>query len=138
MEGDAFSRHRNRVMEELEAAGVSRYARSTRAARHLPYIIHADEHIEAAVSGRELVMGAAMLISTDRRVIFIVKRILFLRDDEIGFKSIRGVSRMNTLLLSSLVLHTQMGDYSVKTLNAKCVEAFMKSIEQHGLEGAGL
>lgn len=135
---DAFRRHSERVMKELEAVGVPWYGRATSAARYLPYIIHPDEHLEAVVSGREAVMGAAMLVSTDRRIVFIVKRWLFLRDDEIGFRSVRGVSYMHIFLYTSVILHTQMGDYAVRTFNQRCVDTFMKSIERHGLEGWGI
>ena len=138
VEDDTFRRHQARIMAELEVIGVPRYARSTRAIRHLPYVIHPDEHLEAVVSGREIAMGTAILVSTDRRVIFIVKRLFFLRDDEIGFRTVRGVSYMHSVIWSTVVLHTQMGDYSVRTFSRQCADAFMKSIERHGLEGAGI
>ncbi len=134
----ALRRHRERIMAELEVVGIPRYALMSRAIRHLPYIIHPDEHLEAVVSGRETAMGGAILVSTDRRVIFVVKKLFFLRDDEIGFRSVRGVSYMHSMLSSRVVLHTQMGDYSVRTFNRQCADAFMKSIERHGLEGAGI
>lgn len=135
---DAFRRHRQRIEAELEMIGVPRYVRATRAVRHLPYIIHPDEHLEAVVSGRETAVGGAILVSTDRRIVFVVKKLFFLRDDEIGFRSVRGVSYMHSVLSSHVVLHTQMGDYSVRTFNRQCADAFMKSIERHGLEGAGI
>ena len=135
---EAFRRHQARIMAELEVIGVPRYARATRAVRYLPYIIHPDEHLEAVVSGRETALGGAILVSTDRRIVFVVKRMFFLRDDEIGFRSVRGVSYMHSMISSCVVLHTQMGDYSVRTFNRRCADAFMKSIERHGLEGAGV
>ena len=135
---DMFRRHRERIMAELEGIGVPRYALMSRAVRHLPYIVHLDEHLEAVVSGRETVIGGATLVSTDRRIIFVVKRLFFLRDDEIGFRSVRGVSYMHSPFSSCVVLHTQMGDYSVRTFSRQCADAFMKSIERHGLEGAGI
>lgn len=137
-DGSAFRRHRMRIMEEVEAVGVPRYARSTQTIRHLPNVIHVDEHLEAVVSGREEMLGTALLVSTDRRVVFVVKKPFFLRDDEIGFRSVRGVSYMHSMFASRVVLHTQMGDYSVRTFSRQCADAFMKSIERHGLEGAGI
>lgn len=135
---DAFRQHKARIEAELEEVGVPWYGRAMRAVQHLPRLIHTDEHLEAVVCGWETALGTALLVSTDRRIIFIVKKLFFIRDDEIGFKSVRGVSYVHSPLVAGVVLHTQIGDYNVKTLNRQCVETFMKSIERHGLEGAGL
>lgn len=128
-----FNKHHARVIEELKLHGASWYGQTMMEARYLPRIIHPDEHLEGVVYGWQEV-GIVMLVATDRRILFIDKKPLYARDDEISYASVRGVSHAHKLFVITVTLHTQVDDFVVNTFNAKCVTNFVKSIERHSLE----
>lgn len=128
-----FNKHHARVIEELKLLGASWYGQTFMEARYLPRIIHPDEHLEGVVYGWQPV-GIVMMVATDRRVLFVDKKPLYVRDDEISYASIRGVSQAYKIFLTTVVLHTQVDDFIVNTFNQKCVRLFVKAIERHSLE----
>lgn len=128
-----FNKHHARVIEELKLLGASMYGQTMMEARYLPQVIHPDEHLEGVVYGWQEA-GIVMIAATDRRVLFIDKKPLYARDDEISYASVRGVSRAHKLFVVTVTLHTQVDDFVVNTFNAKCVANFVKAIERHSLE----
>ena len=128
-----FNRHHDRVIQELKLLGASWYGQTMMEARYLPRIIHPDEHLEGVVYGWQEA-GIVMMVATDRRILFIDKKPLYVRDDEIGYVSVRGVSHTHKLFMVAVTLHTQVDDFVVKTFNHACVANFVKSIERHSLE----
>lgn len=128
-----IDKHRARIVEELRLLGASWYGQTMMEARYLPRIIHPDEHLEGVVYGWQPI-GIVMMVATDRRLLFIDKKPLYVRDDEISYMSVRGVSHAYKLFFMTVILHTQVDDFVVKTFNYKCVAGFVKAIERHGLE----
>lgn len=128
-----FNAHHARVIEELRLLGASMYGQTMMEARYLPRLIHPDEHLEGVVYGWQQV-GIVMMVATDRRVLFLDKKPLYVRDDEISYASVRGVSQAYKVFLTTVVLHTQVDDFVVNTFNPKCVRFFVKAIERHSLE----
>lgn len=65
--------HRQRVISELKNAGMTTYGTMKMETEKLPSIIHDDEHIGGVVYGRTTgeKIGSAMIIATDKRVIFL-------------------------------------------------------------------
>ena len=128
-----FNKHHARVIEELKLLGASFYGQTMMEARYLPSVIHPDEHLEGVVYGWQSV-GIVMMVATDRRVLFIDKKPLYVRDDEISYASVRGVSHAHKILLTTVVLHTQVDDFVINTFNQKSVRHFVKALERHSLE----
>lgn len=128
-----YNDHYERVIEELRLLGASWYGQSMMEARYLPQIIHPDEHLEGVVYGWQPI-GIVMMVATDRRVLFIDKKPLYARDDEISYISVRGVSHAYKLFFITVILHTQVDDFVVNTFNQKATQIFAKAIQRHSLE----
>lgn len=127
--------HNQRVKKELSEAGITGYALIRAEGRALPAFIHEDEHIMAAVYGRTK-DGAAMLVATDRRLIFFDKKPLITISDEISYEVVSGVGiGQENGLRSSITLYTRMGNYSVRMASSKSVTKFERYLEKTRLEG---
>lgn len=128
--------HAQRVKQELKAAGITGYALRKAEGRYLPELIRADEHIMAAVYGRTD-MGSAMLVATDRRILYVDKKPLIAVSDEISYEVVGGVGVSKEAgLFVSVVLHTRMGDYSVRFVNPTSARKFSQYLGKVRLEGS--
>lgn len=125
--------HRARVAEELKIAGVSRYGLWKMESRYLPKIIHPTEHIGGVAYGLSD-NGSAMLIATDRRVIFLDRKPLFVNEEEITYNVVAGVSYSHAGPSATVVLHTRIRDYHIQSLNINAVQRFVHFIELRCLE----
>lgn len=125
--------HRLRIKQELVDAGLNKLGFMYGETRYLPRIIHDDEHIEAAVTGRGRT-GRAMLIATDKRAIYLDKKPLFIKADELTYYVVSGVTFSQSILIAKITLHTRMGDYSLRTTNVAAARQFRDFIESRCLE----
>lgn len=125
--------HEERIKQELAAVGVTSYGQRKLAIRHLPTVIHKDEHIQAAVYG-QTGNGTALLVVTEKRVIYIDKKPLFNTVDELSFDIVSGVKLTTAGLFSALALHTRLGDYSLRFVNRQCARRFVSYIESRRIE----
>ena len=129
-------KHIQRIREELKKVGVSRYGLAKSESRYLPHIIHQTEKIGGVVYGW-YENGMAMIIATDKRVIFLDKKPLFTTKDEITYDVVSGVRIDVGALYTSATLHTRVKDYSLKYVNPGCAKTFVKYIESQRLEVLG-
>lgn len=125
--------HQKRVRRELKQLGVSWFGMSTMESAYLPTIIHPDEHIGGVVYGRHP-DGFAMMVATDRRILFIDRKPLFENEDEITYDVVSGVSYGHAGLGSTVTLHTRIKDYPIRSYNRKCAHGFVEYIEERCLE----
>lgn len=125
--------HRDRVLGELRKLGVSKLGLLRMESRYLPKIIHPDEVIKAVVYGRSS-DGFAMLVATDRRIIFLDRKPMFVKEDEITYDVVSGVSHSQAGVGSTVVLNTRIKNYKIRTFNSKCATGFVDYIETHCLE----
>jgi hypothetical protein len=100
---------------------------------YLPAIIHPDEEIGGVVYGHHP-EGFAMLVATDRRIIFLDKKPMFEVEDEVTYDVVSGVSIGHAGFGSTVVLHTRIKDYPIRTYNLKCAYGFVEYIEARCLE----
>lgn len=129
----SYSSSEGRIRQELLALGASKIALNSMEARHLPSVIHANEHIGGMVYGHHE-DGMAMLVATDKRIIFIDKKPLFVNEDEITYDVVSGVRFSHAGFGSTVALHTRAKDYTFKTLNQICARGFVEYIELRCLE----
>lgn len=122
-----------RIMRELKTAGVTSMGLKYSEVRLLPKVLHPEEHIEAVVYGK-YEGGLAMLVATNLRVLFLDKKPLFIKSDELTFDIVGGVSYTRSALFGTIVLHSRIGDFSIKTLNFKAAAKFREFIEHRCLE----
>jgi len=126
--------HKTRVKQELREAGISRYAAIRAEGRYLPKIIHPNERIMAAVYGR--IKGeSAMLVATDKRLIYLDKRPIFNVSEDISYDVVAGIRQNNEgELTSSITVFTRVGDYRVNHATQKSASIFKTYIENKVLE----
>lgn len=125
--------HHDRVWGELRELGVSNLGLMWTDNRHVPQIIHSDEHIKGVIYGYQL-DGFVMLLATDRRVVFLDKKLFYVNEDEIGYDSVIGVGVNRIGSGSTVTLHTRVKDYVIRTFNKKCAAQFVEYIEKRCLE----
>jgi hypothetical protein len=120
--------HAQRIRNELRLGGADSYDLLLPETHYLPFIINPDEHILGSVYGK-YPKGRGVLVVTDQRVLFIDKKPLFVHYDEIDFSIIGGVTNTKVALSSIVTLHTQMGDFVVRTLNHRNAQNFVYCVE---------
>lgn len=125
--------HAARIKTQLKNLGMTRYGLWKMESRYLPHVVHPDETIEAVTYG---LAGdsSAMLVATDRRVIFLDKKPLFISQDEITYDVVSGVNYNRAGVGSTVTLHSRVKDYTIQTLNEHCAQQFVSYIETRCLE----
>lgn len=124
--------HDKRVTTELKAFGIGWWAWWHTELGRLPAIIGADEHIGGIVYGYRG-WSFAVLVATDRRVIFLNSDPFFTDEEEVTYDVVSGIS-YDHLIFTTLTLHTRVKDYRLLTFNAHCAQGFRQYIEQRALE----
>ncbi|MDZ7786403.1 MAG: pyridoxamine 5'-phosphate oxidase family protein [Candidatus Saccharibacteria bacterium] len=131
------AKHRERIRQELKEAGATKYGLTKRSAKELPRFIHEDEHIGGVIYGQTN-QGSAMMVATDRRILFIDKKPLFLTADELTYDIVSGFRSNNTgMIITTATLHTRMGDYTFRYVNQKALNKFQSFIEKRRIELLG-
>jgi hypothetical protein len=101
--------------------------------RYLPSLIHTDEILGGVVFGKHA-DGYAMLVATDRRIIFLDKKPLFVNEDEMTYDVIGGISISRAGIGTTVTLHTRLKDYTLRTFNQESAQKFVHYIELRCLE----
>ncbi len=129
------SQHVERVKSELKEAGISGLSLHKSTSQYLHRVIHPDEHIMAAVMGRhkesEGIFGLveAMLVATDKRVLYIDHQPGYTSMDEITYEVVSGVNVSTTAIYASLTLYTKVANYELSFAKPFCVRRFADYIE---------
>lgn len=100
----------------------------------LPLVIHPNEQIKGIVYGKYTQtngaqVGRGALVATDRRVILLDKKPLFVRCDEITYYAISAVTYTKVGFAGTVTLHTRLGDIRIRTFNHKCAYHFVEAVE---------
>ncbi len=125
--------HKKRITQELREAGMTSYGLLKMETNKLPSIIHLDEHIGGVVYGRTTgdKVGSAMLIATDKRIIFLDVKPLFTTLDEVSYFVVSGIKENYAGPFAGVVLHTKVRDYGLRFVNRNCARQFVTYIEHH-------
>lgn len=125
--------HYQRVRRDLKNAGVTWYGMLKNESQYLPRLIHADEQIKGVVYGRYQ-NGSAMLVATNKRVIFLDKKALFTTFDEVSYDIVSGVSLSSQNGHGTLTLYTRVANYCLRFVNTKAAQRFVTFLESNRLE----
>ncbi len=125
--------HKNRVRQELIAAGMTKYGLLKFEVRRLPGVIHENEHIGGVIYGRYK-NGSAVMVATDRRLIFMDHKPFFRLNDELTYDVLSGISYNVQGRYAGIVVHTRLGDYSIRFVNKKSATKFVEFVEQIRIE----
>ena len=126
--------HSERIKQELIKAGATKYQMFRAEMRKLPGLIHKDETIGGIVYGRIEAGGSALLVATDRRVIYIDEKFFYDRADEINYDVVSGVSLNKQGRYSGVVLHTKLGDFKFTFVRSAMAQRFVRYVEDRQLE----
>ncbi len=124
--------HIARVHQELTKAGMTKYGHIKMTSRYLPAVIAEDEHVKGVVYGA-CGRGLALLVATDKRVIYLERKPGFVSSDEISYEVVAGVKFFRAGMASAITLHTRVGEYTLRYVNNKCADIFLRYIE-HQIE----
>lgn len=100
--------HISRVRQELKAVGVTRHGLAKPESKELPRVLHDDEHIGGVIYGQIGSGNSAMLVATDRRVIYLDHRALFMTTDEMTYDVVSGVRSTTAGPFTAIILHTRI------------------------------
>ena len=125
--------HKDRVRKELIDAGMTSYGLLKFETRHLPDLIHENEHIGGVVYGLNE-NGSAMIVATNLRVLYLDHKFLYHKNDELSYDIVGGVSINRQGAYSGLVLHTRAGDFKLRYVNSIAAKRFVKFIEKRQIE----
>lgn len=125
--------HRARIVSELRRVGISQYGLMKAESHYLPRIIHPNEHIGGVVYGY-CQDSFAMLVATDRRILFVDKKPFFIHEDEVTYDVVSGVEFGHVGLGATVTLHTRIKDYTIRTFNQHAALRFVEFIEERCLE----
>lgn len=120
--------------DRLRSLGAVWYDLRLPETKLLPHIVHADEVVTGLVFGRyrqpsEGYEGRGALVCTNKRLLLLDKKPLFVRCDEISFMVISGVNYSRAGLTATVTLHTRVGDIILRTFNMNCAKQFIEAIE---------
>lgn len=131
--GKAFEQLKTRVFNDLRRVGVSAWGMRKTETHYLPELIHPGEQIGGAVYGHGE-GGSAMIVATDRRILYIDTKPLFKKSEDISYDVVSGVTLEWVGLSGTLILHTRMVDIKVRTMNRKAARAFRGYVEGRCIE----
>lgn len=120
--------------KRLQELGAMRYNLALPETHNLPLVLHHNERIRGIVYGRyrqddSNVVGRGVLVITDKRILLLDKKPLYLRCDELTHDSISGVSYSKAGPAGTVTLHTRFGNVKVRTFNTKCALSFVEAVE---------
>lgn len=121
-----------RIEKNLRQLGAVRYDLWLPETHALPIIVHPDEHIKGIVYGRyeqDHETGRGALVATDRRVLLVNKKPLFVRCDEIAYRVVSGITYSRVAFMGIITLHTRIGNITIRTFNQNCAHNFVEAIE---------
>lgn len=127
------SAHEKRIIEELKSVGVTHHGLAKPETRELLHILQEDEHIGGVIYGRGESNNSAMLVATDRRVLFLDNQFLFKTTDELNYDVVSGVTNSIAGPFASVILYTRIADYTLRYVNTNCAKIFTKYIENKSL-----
>ena len=117
------------VRRQLMAAGFRLKYLGWSAMHQLPMILEDGEIIQRVVSGL-YDDGYAVVLATDRRVLFLDKKIMSFRAEDIRYEMVSEVEHYLGPLAAKLRIHCLSKSFEVKSLNHSSVQAFAIYVEQ--------
>lgn len=125
--------HSARIRKELENIGMSKYGFLKAETRHLPSIVHEDEHIGAAIYGRSEGAGG-MLVATNKRLLYLDHKLFFKKTEEISYDVVSGVSYNKQGEYAAITVHTRLGDFTLRYVSVRTANHFVHYVENMQLE----
>ena len=129
--------HRELIENEIRELGANNYDLLLPETHSLPIIIQPNEVINGIVYGRykqdnnlnQPFKGRGALLVTDRRVVLVDHKPLFLRCLEYPYRTISAISYGKVGALMTIKLYSRVGNLSITTGNARAADKFVSAIQ---------
>jgi hypothetical protein len=128
-----FKQLKAKIYRDLRRLGVSAWGMRKTETQYLPELIHSGEQIGGVVYGHSDA-GSIMLVATDRRILYVDTKPLFKKSEDISYEVVAGITLEWVGLSGTLILHTRMGDFKVRTMNRKAAKTFREYLERRCIE----
>ena len=131
--------HSDQLRERLRDLGADSYDLILPETKTLPLVIQPEEELEGIVYGRYVLdetsgkhsVGRGMLVATDKRVLLIDHKPMFIKSSEIVYGVVSAIAYSKAGLAGTITLHTRLGNVNLRTFNQRCADGFMKAVEKH-------
>lgn len=128
--------HKADIVATLKRLGADTFDLWLPETRSLPKIIGQGEIIEGIIYGRYRLStgqppGRGVLVATNHRILFIDRKWLFMRANEIAYDVVSAIGQSTSGIVRVVTLSTRVGDISVRTFNKRCAQTFIHAIELH-------
>lgn len=125
------------IVPELRQLGAVQYDLWLPESHVLPKVLHPNEKLKGIVYGRYrqeqadlVVIGRGALIATDKRVLLVDRKPLYMRVAAIKYEVISAVVYSKIGIMSTVTIHTRMAkSIHVRTFNQHCAKRFVQAIE---------
>lgn len=136
---DFLVEHKNRILAALKAVGAGSYNMLLPETHSMYLVIHPFEQITGVVYGRykqdrqglQPITGRGVLVATDKRIVFVDKKPLFIRSIEISYMVVAGIAYSRVGLIGTVTLYNKTGDIRIRTFNQTCAYHFVEAVEEH-------
>jgi hypothetical protein len=123
------------IEKRLKELGADAYDMKLPETRTLPLVLQPAEQIIGVVYGRyqlenDMSVGRGVLLATDKRIMLLDKKPMFVRNDDIAYETVNGITYTRVNFGSTITLHAREGDITIRTFNQKCARSFVRAIEQ--------
>lgn len=123
---------RQRVREELLAAGMTLYGLTKSESKALPDHIGDNEHILAVIYG-QYEATSAMMVATNLRLLFIDIRAMHNIVEDTSYDSFGDLSIDEGIMYSKVTLRTKPKEYTFHMVNRVCARRFLNVVEEKTL-----
>ncbi|HEX7633176.1 MAG TPA: PH domain-containing protein [Candidatus Saccharimonadales bacterium] len=136
--GDIMKPHKKELERTLRKLGADKYDLTVPETHMLPRVIQPNEEIMGVVYGRYVrdepagkkIIGRGLLVATDKRVLLIDRKPVFIKNNEIAYKVVSAVTYSKVAFIGTVTLHTRLGNINVRTFNDACATGFVRAIEK--------
>ena len=128
--------HHDQIEQAVRRLGAVPYDLWLPETHVLPLIIQPSEQIKGIVYGRykqetgqNTIIGRGALVATDRRVLLVDRKPLFMKSTEIMYRVVSAVNYSRVGFAGTITLHTRLGNINLRTFNQNCAHHFIEAIE---------
>ena len=127
--------HTAYIKRRLRKLGAVQYDLMLPETNVLPLVVHPDEVVEGIVYGKYRqdsvppVSGRGLMVATDMRILLVDRKPFYMKCNEISYAVISAVSYSRVGAAGTVVLHTRLGNISIRTFNEDCAQNFVQAIE---------
>lgn len=133
-DADAPKLRSAKVVVALRLLGANEYDVWLPETHYLMRMLHGDEVLLGVVFGKfeekgESHVSRGLLAVTDREILLLNKKPLYVHHEHIKFDMVSGVEYKRVAFTEIITLNTRLGDITFRTFNSHCARQFVQVID---------